>query len=77
MIPLANFHYEYRKTSGKTGFLDQITTSELSLLTRFAYNEKYVDGTFSRVGLGTRYPVVQALYTSGIKDFFNSDYNYQ
>jgi hypothetical protein len=77
MFPLADFHYEYQKNSNTTAFKENIVTSEIRLLTRFAFNEKYIDGTFSRRSLGTRYPVVQAQYTLGVKDLFNSDYNYQ
>jgi len=77
MSPLSDFHYEYNKTENSTAFLDHITTSEVRVLTRLAYDEKYIDGTFTRVSLGTHYPVIQALYTLGIKNLFNSDYNYQ
>ncbi len=77
MFPLANFHYEYQKTATTTGFKDNINTSEIRLLTRIAYNEKFVEGTFDRLSLGTHYPILQVQYTLGIKNFFNSDYNYQ
>ena len=77
MSPLADFHYEYQKTPTETVFKDNITTSEIRFLTRLAYDEKYVNGTFSRVSLGTKYPILQAQYTLGIKNLFFSDYNYQ
>lgn len=77
MSPLGNFNYEYQKNSSTIAFKDHITTSEVRLLTRFAYQEKFVDGVFTRVSLGTRNPIIQAQYTLGIKDLFNSDYNYQ
>ncbi|MDO9187839.1 MAG: DUF5686 family protein [Bacteroidia bacterium] len=77
MSPLADFHYEYQKTPTKTAFKESITTSEVRLLTRFAFDEKYLSGTFTRASLGTRYPVIQAQYTLGIKNLFFSDYDYQ
>lgn len=77
MLPLADFHYEFEKAPNTIAIKDKIVTSEVRLLTRFAYNEKYIDGTFSRASLGTRYPILQAQYTLGIKDMFYSDYNYQ
>ena len=78
MFPLADFHYEYQKTPNTTALKENIVTSEIRFMTRLAYNEKYIDGrAFSRVGLGTKYPVVQAQYTLGIKNLFFSDYNYQ
>jgi hypothetical protein len=77
MMPLANFHYEYQRTSTTTALKENITTSEIRFLARLAYNEKFIDGEFSRVSLGTHYPIVQAQYTLGIKNLFFSDYNYQ
>lgn len=76
MSPLADFRYEYQKTSVSTAFKENITTSEIRFLARLAYNEKYIDGEFTRTSLGTHYPIVQAQYTLGIKDLFGGDYNY-
>ncbi len=76
MRPLGNFHYEYQKSDNEIGYKDEITTSEIRVLTRLAYNEKFVDGEFTRVSLGTHYPILQAQYTLGIKSLFGSDYNY-
>ena len=77
MTPLADFHYAFLETPTTTAFKENITTSEIRFSTRLAYNEKYIDGVFTRTSLGTRYPIVQALYTLGIKNFFGGDYNYQ
>jgi hypothetical protein len=76
MMPLADFHYEYFKTRNEIGFKHDITTSEIRILARLAYDEKYVEGEFTRVSLGTHYPILQAQYTIGMKDLFGSDYNY-
>lgn len=76
MIPLADFHYEYQKTSEIIAFKENITTSEFRLMARIAYDEKFVEGTYERMSLGTHYPIIQAQYTLGIKDLFKSDYNY-
>ncbi len=77
MSPLADFHYEYQKNSNEIAYKESITTSEIRFLTRLAYDEKYLNGTFSRASLGTRFPVIQAQYTLGIKNLFFSDYDYQ
>jgi hypothetical protein len=53
-----------------------ITTSEISLNTRFAYNEKFVFGEFERTSMGTEYPVIELKYGYGIKKIFASDYEY-
>ena len=47
------------------------------MYTRFAYKEKYVDGEFERISLGTKYPILELQLGFGIKDFLDSDYNYQ
>jgi hypothetical protein len=77
MKPLGTFHYEYYKKPTEVAYKEEITTSEIRVLSRFAYNEKFVDGEFTRVSLGTHYPILQAQYTLGIKNLFGSDYNYQ
>ncbi|MCX6297020.1 MAG: DUF5686 family protein, partial [Bacteroidetes bacterium] len=76
MSPLGTFHYEYQKNSAETAFKESITTSEFRLLARLAYDEKFVDGEFTRTSLGTHYPIVQAQYTLGVKNLFHSDYDY-
>lgn len=77
MMPLADFHYEYTKTSQRTAIKDNITTSEFRLMSRLAIGEKFVDGVFERTSMGTYKPILQAQYTLGVKNLFNSDYNYQ
>ncbi len=56
--------------------LSSITTADVGLYTRFAYNEKYVSGEFERVSLGTDYPVFEMQYTAGLKNLLNSDFDY-
>lgn len=76
MKPLADFHYEYQ-ANAQTKFKEDITTSEVRLLGRFAYNEKFLAGVFERTSLGTKHPIIQAQFTVGIKDLFGGEYNYQ
>ena len=38
--------------------------------------EKFVSGEFNRVSLGAELPILQARYSLGLKDVFNSEYNY-
>lgn len=77
--------FRYRKLHNSDNILfrdyddnywDNITTSELKLNTRFAYNEKFVYGEFERVSLGTPYPILNLDFTFGMKDVFGSDYQY-
>lgn len=53
-----------------------VRTTEVSLNTRFAFQEKYVEGEFERVSLGSEYPIVNLTLTTGIPDIFKSRYSY-
>lgn len=54
-----------------------ITTSEFSLNTRLSWDEVFVFGAFERESLGSKYPIINLDLTLGVKNFLNSDYNYQ
>ncbi len=53
-----------------------LVSSEITLSTRFAYNEKFVSGQFLRTSLGTNYPILNFDLTAGLKNVFRSDYEY-
>lgn len=79
MRPVGSLEYRRFIPDPEIGIVDEkvIRTSELSLYTRFAYKEKYVDGEFERISLGTKYPILELQLGFGVKDFLESDYNYQ
>jgi hypothetical protein len=77
MTPIGTFRYEFYDKDSIIGFKKNIITSEIKLGSRFAYDEKYIEGEFSRTSLGTKFPILQVQYTVGLKDVFQSDYNYQ
>lgn len=54
-----------------------LTTFDITLRTRFAYNEKFVMGEFERTSLGTTAPIIDIFYTYGIKDVLKSEFEYQ
>lgn len=56
-----------------TGFLKN---SELTLNIRLAKNEKYLRGEFERLNLGTDQPVLNIFLTAGVKNVFQSEYEY-
>jgi hypothetical protein len=67
------------KTNPETSTQDSIkniTTSEVSLLIRYAHHEKHVSGEFDRVSLGTKHPTLSVFYTYGIPNVFYSEYEY-
>jgi hypothetical protein len=55
----------------------EISTTEMKLQARFAYKEKYVYGEFERVSLGTRFPVITAKASLGVKGVLGGNYEYQ
>lgn len=57
--------------------LNNITTSEITLHTHFAYDEIFLLGEFERRSLGTRYPEIDLFLTVGLKNIWNSRYDYQ
>ena len=68
--------YERYKEATDLVSVNNITTSELTLYTRFAYKEKFVSGEFERISLGTKYPTLELTYSWGIPRLFGSDYEY-
>ncbi len=57
--------------------VSNIITSEVSLGVRFAYRENFVEGEFTRVSLGSQWPIVSARLDIGLKGVFDSDYEYR
>lgn len=64
-------------SDGRLQTVNRIRTSELSVSVRFAYDEKFITGNLDRVSLGTKYPVIRANASFGIKGFLGGDYAYQ
>jgi len=76
MYALNDTAYYHLMPDGAPDYHSSIQTSEVRASFRFAWDEKYIEGVFSRVSMGTRYPVVQVQYVAGLKGVFNSDYTY-
>lgn len=55
---------------------NDLKTSEITLTTRFAYNEKVLRGEFERVSLGSEFPILTIEATAGLKDVLESDFEY-
>lgn len=53
-----------------------ITSAEIRIDARLAYNEKFVMGEFERISLGTVYPILGIQYGIGIPDFLDGEYRY-
>jgi hypothetical protein len=77
LAPLGALRYERLDDLSQLVPVDNLTTSELTLYTRFAYKEKFLSGAFERVSLGTKYPTLELAYSLGMRDFLGGDYEYQ
>ncbi len=76
MTPKGSQQYEYIVGLNDTLSVNNIISSEARARIRFAFDEKYINYTFTRTSTGTRYPVLTLLYTYGAKNVFKSDYEY-
>lgn len=55
---------------------DYLSSLEIKLNTRFAYNEKFLTGEFNRVSLGTRHPILNLNIIAAPKGILGSDFEY-
>lgn len=53
-----------------------LTNFEVAVKLRFAYLERFLETDYNRYSLGTKYPIVEAIFSKGIAGVFNSAYNY-
>lgn len=77
ITPLIANSYRYYKKDGTVGIKENIRNTEVRLNMRFAYKEKFISGDFSRISLGTKYPVVQINYSKSLQNAFRGEYDYQ
>lgn len=57
-------------------WINRLPTTEITLNTRFAYDEKYLLGEFLRISLGTDYPILNLNLTTSITGINGSRYQY-
>ncbi len=76
IFPINNDAFFQLNENGGITNKSNLTLTEVQLNTRFAFNEKYISGEFTRLSLGTKYPAFGVAYTYGIKDLLHSDYEY-
>lgn len=67
-IPTSSVSYEY---------IDGFRTFEASVKIRYGKNEEFISGSFDRLSLGSKYPIVSLEGVLGIKDVIGSGYDYQ
>lgn len=76
LSPVGGFSYDFERATGDTIQKDYIRTSEIRFTTRFAFDEKYINGDFTRTSLGTKYPVLQLTYIKSLKQIYEGQYDY-
>ncbi|MFO7863311.1 MAG: DUF5686 family protein, partial [Salinivirgaceae bacterium] len=59
-----------------TTTFSQVSSTEIRINTRFAYNEKFLMGEFERVSLGTKYPIFNLDFIIGLNDVLKSRHEY-
>lgn len=74
--PLGDLDISFYADDSRTTIRNDFTTSQITVFTRFAYREKFVAGKTDRISLGSEYPVVQVMYSKGIKGFLDGDFEY-
>jgi hypothetical protein len=77
ITPLISNTYTYYKNDGSIASKENIRNTEVRLNVRFAYKEKYINGDFSRISLGTKWPVMQVNYAKSLQNAFRGEYDYQ
>jgi len=75
--PLGQLSYNRFDDTQTVVPVSQITTTEFTLYTRFAYKEKFLAGEIDRVSLGTTWPTLDLTLTLGTKGVLGADYGYQ
>jgi hypothetical protein len=74
--PLGTNQYLYPKNDGSIGTRENINNTEARINIRFAWKEKYVGEGFSRLSLGTGFPIVQVNYSKSLQNAFKGEYDY-
>ncbi|PLX15103.1 MAG: hypothetical protein C0599_17385 [Salinivirgaceae bacterium] len=59
-----------------TASYSTVSSTEIKLNTRFAYNEKFLMGEFERVSLGTKYPILNLDLIIGLNNVLKSRHEY-
>lgn len=63
--------------TGDTNAINRLTSFEIRTQIMFTKEEKFINGQFDRVSLGSKYPILSLTHTWGIKsNFFESEYDF-
>lgn len=71
--PLPDVNVFSDQAGNNTSVLKQ---TEVNVLLRYAYKERFLNGNYYRTSLGSKYPIVELRYGLGIKGFLDGAYDY-
>lgn len=76
VFPTDYIPFRVVNTPGDTTQMGSISSSEFSFSLHYAYREKFLTGKFTRVSLGSRYPIVDLDIRYSPKGIFDSQYEF-
>jgi hypothetical protein len=65
------------QVNGVANNINQLTTTEATLTLRYAPHEQFYQGKIYRIPITSKYPVIEADFTQGLKNVLGGEYNYQ
>ncbi len=74
--PLGILSYQKTNPDGSIQYFNNVKATEATFYIRMAWKEKFVEADLTRASIGTKYPVVEALFTFGLKGVLDADYDY-
>lgn len=72
--PYAPLPLNFRNADG--AYASSLLSTEAGVSLRFAWQEKFVNGKFRRISLGSKYPIAEVRYSHGFKGLLGGAYNY-
>ncbi len=69
---------DYRRIeNGDTVKIKDLTSFQIRNQIMYTSDEKFISGSFERLSLGSKFPIISLTHTFGIKDFLDSEYSFQ
>lgn len=75
--PAGSLYFIANSNSTTPNVVNHLTTTEAALQLRYAPHEQFYQGKIYRIPIPNTYPIFTVNYTQGLKNVFNSSYNYQ
>ncbi|MCK4569410.1 MAG: carboxypeptidase-like regulatory domain-containing protein [Bacteroidales bacterium] len=76
LFPVGDSRFIVYPEEGVAMVEDNIISTEIGIKARWAHKERYILGEFTRITIGTKYPIFEVLYGYGIPSVFRSEYEY-